>query len=242
MPADESSTDSADGFTAAVPSTADSETVNCEQYRDRPGEIETSIIIRNALDIPIYVQPEGCESREEVVSVWRANTKINVYGHRGECGDHTSCQELQDTSLLGQSPSTSGETCLLECIYPRMIRINPGATLSAGVFRSEFVYNQDGSGLGRMPDVCYGGNTPPEARPSTECDSAVPLQGSYRVTVEGATEVTCNLDPDAAPCDCAPGSDGTCVTNRGNGGGNRVVATAEMLGGLEESVLLTFSD
>lgn len=180
--------------------------------------------------------------------MWRGETKINVYGDRGStCSDHNSCHDVQDAAgSSGQEMPAGDQTCLLDCFYPHMVRIDPGATLRAGAFRSEFLRNKDGSGLGRMPDDCYGGNTPPELRPSTECDSAVPLQGVYSVAVEGSTELTCDFPdaegPAAVPCDCIPGDDGTCVTNRGNGGGRRVVATADMLGGTEETVVLTLSE
>lgn len=224
-----------------------SETIDCEQYRDRPGEVETPIVIRNELDGPIYVQPAGCQTQEEIISVWRDETKINVYGERGgACSDHNSCQDVQDAAAGSSALPGGDDTCLLDCFYPHMVRIDPGAMLRAGTFRSEFLRNMDGSGLGRMPDDCYGGNTPPDLSPSIECESAIPLQGMYRVAVEGSTELTCDFPdaegPDAIPCDCVPGDDGTCVTNRGNGGGSRVVAAANMLGGTEETVVLTLSE
>jgi hypothetical protein len=209
---------------------------DCAQYRDRSGESEISIAIRNERDTPVYLQPWGCALPPLVgfVTVWRGDAEVNVHGFPGECGGPVYCQELQD----GSSPDLP-EVCSLDCFYPHPIRIEPGAVLAAGVFRTEFVRHSDRSGLGRMPEACYGGTTPANSFPGVECDSRVPLQGPLRVTAEASTALGCVPEP-GSPCDCDPGADGTCVTYRGAGTGDELTATADMPSGTT-TVLVTFS-
>lgn len=201
-------TDSAAEFAAGIGESSAGSDTSCADFRDRVGEAETVVMVRNALTVPIYLQPlRNCgRSTPRLVAFDRP---VLFPDARETCGV-LWCQEIQDSGY-------TAPLCATDCFSPNLVRLDPGAEAEVGQFRSEErAHGSTASGLPRMPDTCFSGRDP-QLIPGVECSSEVPMEGSYVVTAQALTALECSADDEI--CNCVSNADGSCVTGVSSGSG-----------------------
>lgn len=180
----------------------------CIAFRDRVSETETVVVITNELSGPVYLQPaRNCtDTAPRLVAFDRP---VFFPDAREVCGGQW-CQEIQDSGYTGPPP------CPESCFSPALVRLEPGAEIEVGRFRSETrSHGSAASGLPPMPDACYTLRDQ-EPYPNLACSSEVPMDGSYVVTAQAFTALDCNGDEEF--CDCAS-AEGSCTTGISSGSG-----------------------
>ena len=177
--------------------------VDCSKYRDVPGKTEVAVVVRNQRARPIYLQPiNAClEPITSLVDWERNGLRVQV---RGRSCWYPSCEDVQERGFQLHA-------CPAGCLNPWLIRLDPGAEIDAGRLWDESV--QYGASLHRepMPDACLPGSGAPLADAVVQCSAQIPLpDGPYRLLAHAFESLHCTR---AEPCDCVPGSSGSCTTN-----------------------------
>lgn len=203
------------GATEAGAGGQDTGTVDCAAFRDDPGDVEVEVVIRNERSAPIYVHHAGCNYPPyRLVELDRP-----IQLPADSCG-FRHCDDLQDDGewavpCPGQEP----------CGASARIRIDPGAELSAGRYRSELVTY---AGATAMPEACF---TPDSQLPigGITCYAEVPLIGTYRASTIPSSLLDCPQDPRDGECNCTPDVTGTCAVGTGQGGGELLTSTVDFV-------------
>ena len=189
---------------------------DCSIYRDQPGDADINVIIRNDRSTPVYLQPlMRCGGQPAALLTF--NRPVLFEGARATCGSQW-CQQIQDEGY------TEPNQCPFDCLSRALVRMEPGAELDAGSFKSEAVWHGRSSvgNLPRMPDACFSGQDP-QLLPGVECNSEVPMVGAYEVTAQAFANIECPPMPE--PCECTPDAEGTCVTEVSTGTGEISAST-----------------
>lgn len=193
----------------------------CASYRDQPGQVPVSVVIVNQRSTPVYVDSaDACNGLgPRYLSFDRP---VLFPDARQACGG-SWCQSIQDN---GFEPVP----CPGDCASVRLLRIDPGGRFEVGVFRSEGVlHGEPTSTTPRMPEACFERLNQPPTDFGVECESEVPLQGSYVLTASAFAEPTCPVpdEDEDEPCACQPNAAGYCVTGTSEGAGE-LTATATL--------------
>lgn len=198
---------------------------DCDSYRDRPGETEVVIVIRNERSEPIYLEGSGCDDDAAPLQLAFVDRSRPVEREALlSCGS-ARCQNAQDEGVI------SGESCLDdEFCQPRRLRLEPGAEFVANRFRSEVVSFGDTVDT-RMPEACFERLDPEPSDefnpplPGLDCSALRPLDGSYEARARASVGLNCSSDDPIEPCDCEPTQSGTCLTNEQTGTGESLDAS-----------------
>lgn len=198
--------------------------VDCVAFMDNPGDVEVEVVIRNERSTPVYVHHVGCNSPPNRLVEFDRPVRLA----EGAC--IRRCQDIQD----------DGEwtiPCPQEapCRGAASIRIDPGAELSTGQYRSELVTYTDSTA---MPGTCAN---PDDPTVSGTCYAAIPMVGAYRASATASSLLDCPQDPRDGECNCTPETTGTCAIGTGQGGGELLISTVDFVMPLT-SATITFRD
>lgn len=171
----------------------------CASYRDEGSLPTTSVTVRNDRASAIYLARArghaGCPGRA-LFDVAHEGALLDVQG-ASDCA-HPSCESLQDEG-------DDGVACVDRCADAApFIRLEPGATLDAGIFDGEYR-------SAAMPARCLArGAIAPDA--GAACVSKHALSpGHYRVSARAFTTLECDGQ---RSCECARSAEGWCLLDR----------------------------
>lgn len=178
----------------------------CASYRDDAALAATIVSIRNDRVSPIYLAPASnhhdCDGAA-LFAVARDGVALDVHGF-DDC-EHRSCERLQDEA-------DDDQACVDRCDDVVLLtRLEPGATIDAGVVDGEYVGHGYSRFSSRMPARCL-------ARDELTADDAVACvskhglaPGQYRLSARAFASLECD---GKRSCECERSSPGWCLIDR----------------------------
>lgn len=177
----------------------------CASYRDEAALAATIVSIRNDRVSPIYLaRALGHHSCEEAAlfAVARDGVALDVHGF-SDC-EHRSCERLQD--------ETDDRECVDRCDDVGLLtRLEPGATIDAGVVDGEYMGHGYSPFSPPMPARCLAGDEL-TADAAVACVSKHALApGHYRLSARAFASLECD---GKRSCECERSSPGWCLIDR----------------------------